>query len=85
MNQLLIGGIATASLVAGMFFLRFWVTTRDRFFLFFAASFLIEGTNRLALSLYASTSEDSPVYYLIRLVSYGLIIAAIVHKNRSRR
>ncbi len=85
MNELLVGGIATASLLAALFFLRFWRTTGDRFFLYFALSFFIEGTNRFALGLLASTGEDTPLYYLIRLVSYGLIIAAIVHKNRSRR
>jgi len=84
MNELLTGGIATASLVAGLIFLRFWRSTRDRFFLFFAASFWIEGVNRLVLFHWVGPSEDGPVYYLIRIVAYGLIIAAIVDKNRAR-
>jgi hypothetical protein len=85
MNDILVGGIATASITAGLFFFRFWRSTRDRFFLFFALSFWIEGANRFVLSRYAGPGEDDPVYYLIRLLAYALIIAAIVDKNRSRR
>lgn len=84
-NDILVGGIATGSIVAGLFFLRFWRTTRDRFFLLFALSFWIEGVNRLVLYAWVGPVEDAPVYYVIRLVAYGLIIAAIVDKNRSRR
>lgn len=81
MNTLLAGGIATASLLAGLFFLRFWRSTRDRFFLFFALSFLIEGINRFALYALAGLDDAAPIYYVIRLVAYGLILAAIIDKN----
>jgi hypothetical protein len=85
MNSLLSGGIATASIIAGVFFLRYWRSTRDRFFLYFAASFLIEGVNRFVLYVSVGLQEDAPGYYLIRLVAYGLIVMAIVGKNRERR
>jgi Family of unknown function (DUF5985) len=84
MVQMLMGGIAMGWAVAGLFFFRFWRHTRDRFFLFFAASFWIEAINRLALGLWASASETNPVFYGIRLVSYGLILLAIWQKNRPR-
>jgi uncharacterized membrane protein HdeD (DUF308 family) len=84
-NDILVGGIATASIAAGLFFFRFWRTTRDRFFLFFALSFWIEGVNRLVLYHWVGPNEDAPYYYLIRLIAYGLIIAAIIDKNRARR
>ena len=84
-DQLLIGGIVTASLLAGLFFLRFWRATGDRFFLLFALSFWIEGLNRLALNFFVGPNEDAPLYYLVRLFAYGLIIAAIVMKNRGTR
>ena len=83
-NDILVGGIATASLAAGLFFLRFWRTTGDRFFLFFAFSFWIEGINRLVLWHWVGPNEDAAGYYLIRVIAYGLIIAAIVDKNRAR-
>jgi hypothetical protein len=36
MNAALLGAIAMASLVAALFFLRFWRDTKDRLFLFFS-------------------------------------------------
>ena len=85
MNQVLLGAIGMASLVAGLFFFRFWRTTGDRLFLFFAVSFWLEGINRFLIGVYSSTSEDEPVYYLIRLAALLLIVIAIVDKNRSSR
>jgi hypothetical protein len=85
MNQMMIGAIAAASFAAGLFFFRFWRTTRDRFFLLFALSFWIEGVNRVVLYEAAGLNDDAPVYYLIRLIAYGLILAAIIDKNRGPR
>ena len=82
MNQLLLGAIAMASLTIGLFFLRFWKKTRDRFFLFFAVAFSLEGVNRVVLALNQSSSENEPVIYLIRLLSFVLILIAIIDKNR---
>jgi hypothetical protein len=84
MHQLLAGAIAMGSLVIALFFLRFWRTTRDRFFLYFALSFLIEGLHRIYSSGEANTSESSPHHYLIRLVAYLLILWAIYEKNFPR-
>ena len=83
MNQMLAGAIAAASLLAGLFFFRFWRSSRDRFFLYFALSFWIEGVNRIALGL-VQGSEDNPVFYGVRIVAYGLILAAIWQKNSRR-
>ena len=86
MNQALLGGIAIASFVAGLFFLRYWRSTRDRFFLFFTLAFWIEAANRFDMALTDSWNEgDSPVHYLVRLVTYGLILVAIWDKNRPGR
>jgi hypothetical protein len=43
--------------------------SRERFFLFLAASFWIESINLMALGLWASASETNPMFYGIRLVS----------------
>ena len=82
MNQLLLGAIAMANLIIGLFFLRFWKKTRDRFFLFFAVAFSLEGFNRALLGLSYSSNENEPVFYLVRLLSFILILIAIVDKNR---
>jgi uncharacterized membrane protein HdeD (DUF308 family) len=84
MNLLLIGAIAMASVIVGLFFLRSWAKTRDRFFLFFAVSFFVEGFNRAALGLSDNPNEGRPFFYIIRLLSFVLILAAIVVKNRKR-
>jgi hypothetical protein len=85
MNLLLIGAIAMASLTAGLFFLRFWRDTGDPFFLFFAASFLLEAANRAALGLSSDPNEGTPLFYFVRLVSFVLILIAIAQKNRARK
>jgi hypothetical protein len=82
--QMLTGAIAAGWLLAGLFFFRFWRQTRDRFFLWFALSFWLEAANRVALGLMASTSEDNPAIYSLRIVAYGLILLAIWQKNRPR-
>ncbi|MGN6388512.1 MAG: DUF5985 family protein [Burkholderiaceae bacterium] len=79
---ILIGAIAMGSFIAALFFLRFWKATKDRFFLYFALSFLIEGINRLLLGTVAGFNDDAPISYLVRLVAYGLILWAIYEKNR---
>jgi hypothetical protein len=82
MNEMLAGAIATASSLAGLFFLRFWKSTQDRFFLYFALSFWLEGLNRFLLGFLGWLREEVPAFYLVRLVAYGLILLAIVDKNR---
>lgn len=82
MNGLLLGAVIAASLTAALFFLRFWRATSDRFFLFFALSFFIDAVDRLLIVSNPFSSEDGPQYYLVRLVAYGLILYAIIDKNR---
>ena len=84
MNPLMSGAIAMGSFVIALCFLRFWRTTSDRFFLYFALSFLIEGAHRVYSSVEAVQSENSPLHYLIRLAAYLLILWAIYEKNFPR-
>ena len=42
-NMMLIGGIAVAGIAVALFFLRFWRSTGDRFFLYFALAFVLDG------------------------------------------
>ena len=85
MPDLVTGMIAMASLIIGLFFLRFWRNTRDRFFLYFALSFGIEGVHRVVTTLTYDEHEDSPLHYLVRLLAYGLILWAILEKNLPSR
>jgi uncharacterized membrane protein HdeD (DUF308 family) len=81
---MLLGAIAMASLVAGLFFLRFWRDTGDRLFLYFAVSFLVEGVNRAALGLSTDPNEARPFFYFVRFLSFLLILIAIVQKNLNK-
>ena len=83
MSQLMSGAIVMACAVAGLQFLRFWKSSRDSFFLYFAVSFFLQGAQWLHSAMVGS-SEYSPLYYLTRLVAYGLIAFAIFQKNYPR-
>jgi hypothetical protein len=74
------GAITICFLVAGAFFLRFWKQTHDRLFLLFALSFWIQACTRIALTV-VSESDGRVYFYLLRLLAFGLILAAIAMKN----
>jgi uncharacterized membrane protein HdeD (DUF308 family) len=80
-DPFLLGVIATASLTAGVFFLKFWSKTRDSLFLAFGLAFVIEGLNRCATLMLAKPNEGSPYIYGVRLLAFLIILAAILHKN----
>lgn len=80
----LVGIIFTASLVASLFFFKFWRRTRDILFLAFGMAFLIEALNRLSMLMTAHPNDSGPWYYLARMFAFLLIVAAILHKNYRR-
>jgi len=86
MENVLIGAIATGSFIVALFFLRFWRSTRDRLFLYFALAFVIEGANRLLFGGWLDLDGDAENYsfYVLRLAAYALILAGIWAKNRGR-
>jgi hypothetical protein len=82
--DMMAGAIVIASIAIALFFLRFWRDSGDRFFLYFALSFLIEAVHRLVSTISLAAHEDSPLHYLVRLLAYGLILWAILEKNWPR-
>jgi len=82
LSAVLMGAVAMASFVAMLFFLRFWRQTRDGFFLLFALAFGVDAATRFLLGLLHVSQEAEPLFYLARLLTFALIIAAIVQKNR---
>ena len=78
----LLGVIATASVAAGAYFLKFWRQTRDFLFLGFGLAFIIESVNRTCFLLVAVPETGSVALYSVRLLSYLLILFAIAQKNR---
>lgn len=81
----LLGFASGCSLVAGLFFLRFWRDTRDPLFLGFAAFFLIQGgTDAIVLTL-AHPNVAGPWLFVLRLLSTMAVLFAILWKNTVRR
>lgn len=84
-SAVLQGAVGMASAIAALFFLRFWRHTRDGFFLFFAAAFAIDALARFVLGFAELSEETQPLVYGARLLTFGLIIIAIIRKNRPTR
>jgi hypothetical protein len=78
------GAIAMGFLVIGLFFLRFWRRTHDGLFLIFAIAFWLLTANGAAFAL-AGIARGEAWVYLLRLVAFILIIAAILSKNLRTR
>ena len=85
MKLFLWGASALACWAVGLFFLRFWRDTRDRFFFLFSLSFFILGVDWLALAIVNPASESRHYFYLVRLLAFVMIIVAIIDKNRSSK
>ena len=75
------GAITFGYLIAGLFFLRFWVRSRDGLFLVFAIAFWLLAANQAIAGLGGIPREELSQVYLLRLAAFCLIIAAIVRKN----
>ncbi|HEX3888222.1 MAG TPA: DUF5985 family protein [Phenylobacterium sp.] len=75
-------GVLTAGFViVGLYFLRFWVVTRDTLFAAFAVAFWLMGLNQIvSMSSRVAHAENSAAY-LIRLAAFLLIILAVLNKN----
>jgi hypothetical protein len=82
MTDFLNGANTMGAAVAALFFARFWRQTGDRLFASFALAFTLLSANWLALALTSPDYELRPLFYLLRLTAFVLIIAAIIDKNR---
>ena len=87
---LFLSGISVVTFAAsGVFFLKFYRTSRDSFYLYFCLACWLFALERVAILTIigpAKTSiESTPWVYLIRLLGFSLIMIAIINKNRNRR
>ncbi|HVS76715.1 MAG TPA: DUF5985 family protein [Steroidobacteraceae bacterium] len=78
------GILAMASLVAALFFLRYWRETRERLFAFLALAFAGLAANWTGLAVIDQpTDEAQQKYaYVVRLVAFLILIIGIIDKNR---
>ena len=82
LKEFLLGALVMSDVVLALFFLHYWRVTRDRFFLFFTWSFVLGSASRLVLAGHLGNDEFEPLVYLIRFLSYVIILVAIIDKNR---
>ncbi len=76
-----LGGVLSGlAFVIGLFFVRYYRVSRDRFFLFLTATFWILGANWGFLATQVDQAEA--YFYLPRLFAFLVLLAGIVDKNR---
>jgi uncharacterized membrane protein len=85
LRAMLSGAVAMSAFLLALFFLRFWLRTRDRFFLLFSIAFAIYAITQLVVPRTSGVPEFEPLYYLPRVVTFSLIMLAVVEKNRKGR
>lgn len=88
---LFLSGVAMAVFGAsGIFFLKLWKASHDRFFMFFAVACWLLSIERVVSlfvhgsfnALDAHQTDSSSWVYVIRLFAFTMILIAIVEKNR---
>jgi hypothetical protein len=75
------GALCAGYALAGLFFLRFWIRTRDRFFAAFAAAFWLMAANQVVAAFTPMPRGEDSRAYLLRLLAFIIIIAAVLDKN----
>ncbi len=85
MSEFVWGLITMGYLIAGLFFLRFWARTREGLFAAFSAAFWLLALNQGLVAISGVPREEQTWFYLLRLVAFLIIIAAVVAKNLRTR
>jgi hypothetical protein len=85
MTLFLWGACAALSAVAGGFFWRFFREMHDRLFAMFALAFWAFALHWAGLSLLQPHDDTRHYMYVLRLIAFLLILAAVIDKNRASR
>ena len=81
----LLGFITSCSLVAAVFFLKYWREARDPLFLAFAVFFGIQGIVHSAVLLLSRPNEGNVCLFMMRLFAVFAVVGAILWKNFAKR
>jgi hypothetical protein len=84
-EQFIRGATALGSGVIALFFYRFWRTTRDALFFYFALCFMLFAGTRIGLGIVERGDEANTYFYFVRLMAFVLLIFGIIHKNREKK
>jgi hypothetical protein len=81
MNEFVLGLVAMGAATLGLLFTRYWKTTGESLFVFFAVAFSLLALNWTLLA-FANRDEPNTALYGVRLVAFLLILVGIWNKNR---
>jgi hypothetical protein len=81
-NEFLRGGVAMASFAVGVFFLRYFRTSKDRLFLLFCVAFWLFSLNWTVIALMPALA---PSAYWLRLLAFAIIALGVLDKNRRQK
>jgi hypothetical protein len=84
MIEYLAGAVTLGYLVAAGFFARFWRRTGERLFLSFGVAFVLLALNQAMAWWLGEADERIGYTYLLRILGFLLILAAIIDKNLRR-
>ncbi|MEP7119405.1 MAG: DUF5985 family protein [Byssovorax sp.] len=83
MSHFVEGAIMMGHAIVALFFLRFWRKTGDRLLAAFSLAFGLMAVVRVLPRIVPVSGEHTHYMYVLRLLAYVLILAAIIDKNRS--
>lgn len=81
MIEFLAGALTLAYVIASTYFVHFWRRTADRLFLAFALAFALLALNQVTVFALGVADERHNYAYILRVLGFILILAAIVDKN----
>jgi hypothetical protein len=81
LDTFLLGFITACSLLAALYFLRFWKSTRDFLFLAFALFFALQGLSVAMTAALPQPNMSSPWIFVARLAAIVVVLAAIVKNH----
>ena len=79
------GAVAFGCLVVAIFFIQFWMETRERLFLFFAPGFVVLTIHRAMFGLATDDSDWRAVTFSLRLAGYVIILIGIIDRRMRSR
>ena len=84
MIEFLSGAVTAGYLVAAGFFWRFFRRTHDRLFAAFMVAFVLFALNQALVGLFHVATEPESLVYVLRILGFVVILAAILDKNVRR-
>lgn len=85
MLDFLAGALVMGYAVAALNFVKFWHSSHERLFLWFAAGFVLLAVCQATISLSHILVEERSWVYFIRLAAFGVIITGIFARRLRRR